>query len=142
MCLSLSLAAARRTGAFAPERSVFAFPFPGECRCTGSRGSTPFFLDVSPYPLAGSPSFSYRSRGTSPRRGEARERKRNGVSLELYFAVGSHLWTSPPTLIALLPPYSTRRGTPSPPGWSGVGSWATLTTILPAPGSLLGRGRG
>lgn len=66
----------------------------------------------------------------------ARVRKRSSESRGL-FRGGfpfSHLWVSPLPSTELLPPTPVGDTTS---WWSGVRSWATSTTILPAPGSLL-----
>lgn len=115
----------------------FAFPSPGSSRYVEDR--LPSFLTY-PYPFelaAHAYAPTHRSIRSFPSYSRdipcVSTRKR--VSLGLYFAVGSRFPTYgfPPTLCRVLL-------TPTPVGapswWSGVQSWATSTTILPAPGSL------
>lgn len=82
------------------------------------RSLTPFFLHV-PLPFPALAFFLVSFSRYTPRVEVAREKEER--ILELYFAVGSHLWTSPLPSSRAPTPYGARRGTiASAVEWSGV----------------------
>lgn len=114
---------------------IFRVPLPGEFPVC--RGSSPFFLDIPlPFRACGTrlrtytpfyrsfPSYSRDIPCVSEKESESRALFRGGFPF-------SHLWVPPYPCQELLPPTPV-----GAPWWSGVQSWATSTTILPAPRSL------